>query len=260
MRYVFQTKADDIVKSLGNLPKDAMKQEIFDEIFKVAKGYINHNRPNLGDKIFKIIGNWIGHNNLDSDFQRSDKDDIRLAKELKKILQNINMIGMLLSPIKNIFNFELELPEKNEADSTDENVAEVGLEASVLKNALNRYSGIELEHETGSREQIDTMPDTMNSTKRELFEALQRDELPNSADRAIIGLGNSNHFVSVRRLQNGQWVLLDSLRERPIVLEGGLKNYLSENGFFEILYCKNKNDQSKLEQFILAQDDVLKLE
>jgi hypothetical protein len=53
-------------------------------------------------------------------------------------------------------------------------------------------------------------------------------------------------------LTDGQWVLLDSAQKSgPIVLpQGGLKDLLSGQDFYEIMYCKSSEDGKKLEDFI----------
>ncbi|MDR2603560.1 MAG: hypothetical protein LBC11_03305, partial [Puniceicoccales bacterium] len=126
-----------------------------------------------------------------------------------------------------------------------------GVDPVVLRVALEEQAGIVLHTESGAGREITDGPQVdASQEKRELLEALKRDELPNNIDRAIVGDGS--HFRCVRKLSDGQWVLLDSAqKEGPIVLpKGGLARLLGEYSNYQIMYCQSEADQQKLENFV----------
>jgi hypothetical protein len=58
--------------------------------------------------------------------------------------------------------------------------------------------------------------------------------------------------MCVRKLSNGQWILLDSMRDGPVPLpDNSLSKLLGEQPFYQIIYCKSAEDQQKLEVFIM---------
>ncbi|MDR2776917.1 MAG: hypothetical protein LBB17_02645 [Puniceicoccales bacterium] len=128
-----------------------------------------------------------------------------------------------------------------------------GLDPVALRIAVEKQAGITLHVESGPRREITDGPRAdadVSQEKRDLLEALRRNELPNGGDRAIIDTGS--HFRCVRKLPDGQWVELDSAkREGPTALpEGGLVQLLSEYPSYQIMYCESAEDQRRLKAFI----------
>ncbi|MDR2629071.1 MAG: hypothetical protein LBC30_03730 [Puniceicoccales bacterium] len=127
-----------------------------------------------------------------------------------------------------------------------------GLDLVALRIAMEKQAEVVLHAESGpGREITNGLPADASQEKKDLLEALKRDKLPNNADRAIIDTGSC--FKCVRKLANGQWVLLDSYRGGPTTLPaGGLAKLLADCPSYQIMYCQSEADQQKLEAFIAA--------
>ncbi|MDR1255819.1 MAG: hypothetical protein LBJ94_02770 [Puniceicoccales bacterium] len=141
-----------------------------------------------------------------------------------------------------------DVRELKESFSPTEN----GLDPVALRIVLEKQVGVTLHVESGRVDEIaNESREGLPSEKVDFLEALSRDQLPGDVDRAIIADGL--HFRCVRKLADGQWVLLDSdQKSGPITLPaGGLAKLLSDQpGYYEIMYCKSAEDQRKLEDFI----------
>jgi hypothetical protein len=126
-----------------------------------------------------------------------------------------------------------------------------GVDPVVLRISLEKQAGVRLHTESGPGREIEGGTTDSSPEKMALLEALKRDELPNNVDRAIIGDGV--HFRCVRKLSDGQWILLDSAqKDGPIVIHaGGLLKLLSSQSSYQIMYCRSMEDQLKLENFIM---------
>jgi hypothetical protein len=127
----------------------------------------------------------------------------------------------------------------------------VAIKIALEKIALEKQAEVTLNAESGAGSEITSGPQADASQgKRDLLEALNRDELPNGVDRAIIDM--DAHFRCVRRLAGGEWALLDSDQQGgPTTLPaGGLARLLSESSNYQIMYCKSAEDQRRLEAFI----------
>jgi hypothetical protein len=128
-----------------------------------------------------------------------------------------------------------------------------GLDPVAIRIALEKQAGVTLNVESGPGSEITSGPQADASPqKREFLEALKRNELPGNANRAIVDTGA--HFICVRKLPNGQLVLLDSAkREGPITLPaGGLAKLLGDLPRYQIMYCRSAEDQQRLEAFIAS--------
>jgi hypothetical protein len=127
-----------------------------------------------------------------------------------------------------------------------------GLDSITLMLSFEKQTGIRLHAESGSNKEIkNRAEENAPQEKRDFLKALERNELPNNVDRAIIDGVKGDHFMCVRKLSNGQWILLDSQRDEPIPLpENSLKKLLGDQPYYSILYCKSAEDQQKLEEFI----------
>jgi hypothetical protein len=89
--------------------------------------------------------------------------------------------------------------------------------------------------------------------KKALFEALQKNELPNNVDRAIIRDTTSGHFTCVRKLTNGQWICMDSNLSEPFPIpDNDLAKFIGNRGSYQIFYCKSSEDQKRFEDIISA--------
>jgi hypothetical protein len=137
-----------------------------------------------------------------------------------------------------------------------------GLDPNILLDAFESRFGIRLRSVGILRNEItsDTPPEETNlgdaitapnnPYKPALWEALRNGELPNGVDRAIIGCGD-RHYICIRKLANGQWVELDSLKFAPrLIPDNNLVQFFGnlpgeDNSNLQILYCR---DQQKLEE------------
>jgi hypothetical protein len=127
-----------------------------------------------------------------------------------------------------------------------------GTDPAVLTHSLAMQTkGVKLHVESIRREEIrNGTAEDVSQEKRELLEAIARNDLPRNTDRIIVG--QEGHFVCVRKLSTGQWVLLDSERSEPVFLpENSLPKFLSNPPFYDIIYCQSAEDQQKLEDFTL---------
>jgi hypothetical protein len=122
-----------------------------------------------------------------------------------------------------------------------------GVDPVVLRISLEKQAGVTLHVESWRGDEIGGRIIDPCPEKMAVWEALKRDELPNNVDRAIIDEGI--HFRCVRKLSDGQWILLDSAqKDGPIVLSsGGLSKLLSSQSSYQIMYCRSTEDQLKLE-------------
>ncbi|MDR0741962.1 MAG: hypothetical protein LBE98_00665 [Puniceicoccales bacterium] len=127
----------------------------------------------------------------------------------------------------------------------------VAMKIALEKIALEKQAEVTLHTESGPRSEITSGPQAdASQEKRDLLEAVNRGELPNGVDRAIIDM--DAHFRCVRRLAGGEWALLDSAQQGwPTTLPaGGLARLLGESSNYQIMYCKSAEDQQRLETFI----------
>ncbi|MDR0595874.1 MAG: hypothetical protein LBF94_04270 [Puniceicoccales bacterium] len=126
-----------------------------------------------------------------------------------------------------------------------------GTDTPVITHSLEAQTGVRLHVEGIEQKEIrDGAPEDVSQEKRELLEAIARNDLPRNTDRIIVG--QEGHFVCIRKLSTGQWVLLDSERSKPVFLpENSLPKFLSDQPFCEIIYCQSVEDQQRLEDFAL---------
>lgn len=117
-----------------------------------------------------------------------------------------------------------------------------GMEAWILKAVFENQIGIQLHSEEGKGA-------AMCDGDGLLAVALKENNLPNGADRAIIG--SNGHFVCLRRLTTDQWIVLDSYQSDPYPIpDNDLAKYIASHEYCQVAYCDSLQDREKFEAFL----------
>jgi hypothetical protein len=257
--YACFTKKDSLISAMGNA--GAILNELKNLLAgledlgkrKTAEKYINDALSKINFAIESVdalagqiealregrpIENFANHmENIDKFFDMrisAIAGLMQLPQTESKILDGVKELGGIKNELKKSFS-----PVN-------------GTDPAVLTHSLAMQTkGVKLHVESIRREEIrDGTAEDVSQEKRELLEAIARNDLPQNIDRIIVG--QEGHFVCIRKLSTGQWVLLDSERSEPAFLpENSLPKFLSNQPFYDIIYCQSAEDQQRLKDFAL---------
>ncbi|MDR1433305.1 MAG: hypothetical protein LBI61_03140 [Puniceicoccales bacterium] len=118
-----------------------------------------------------------------------------------------------------------------------------GAHAREVQKAIEDRFEVKLHSESGKGEDLSAGKKDGPSDNSDFSKAISENKLPNGVDRMIVDIGD--HFTCLRKLPDGQWILLNSLEAEPTKVSN-IKDYLSGMERYEVLYCESSDDQQKI--------------